>query len=174
MHLLMHHISYKVFWWNMKWPTWLSSTPDLVPCDFCLFPKTKITFERKRFQTVTEIEDNIMGSRWWLGELCEVPRCLLWKGLRCYPVYNVSCILFNKCLFFMWCGQILSGQTSNVLWEKCSGSNVSWFAFVERSLGTAISYILGKKLSVPVIPWSGSVVSSLGSALSGVFQEHSL
>ena len=30
-----------------------------------------------------------------LGELCEVPRCLLWRGLRWhYPMYNVSCILY--------------------------------------------------------------------------------
>ena len=35
-------------------------------------------------------------SSWWrLGELCEVPRCLPWRGLRrCCPVYNVSCILY--------------------------------------------------------------------------------
>ena len=34
------------------------------------------------------------GSWWRLGELCEIPRCLLWRGLRrrC-PMYNVSCIL---------------------------------------------------------------------------------
>ena len=35
------------------------------------------------------------GSWWWLEELCEVPRCLLWRGLRHhYPMYNVSCILY--------------------------------------------------------------------------------
>ena len=35
-----------------------------------------------------------------LGQLCEVPRWLLWRELRCHcPVYIVSCI-FNKCLFF--------------------------------------------------------------------------
>ena len=35
------------------------------------------------------------GSWWWLGGLCEVPRCLLWRALRCpCPIYNVSCILY--------------------------------------------------------------------------------
>ena len=35
------------------------------------------------------------GSWWRLGELCEVPRCLLWRGLRRHcPIYNVSCILY--------------------------------------------------------------------------------
>ena len=48
-----------------------------------------------------------------LGELCEVPKCLLWRGLRCHcPMYNVSRILFNKCLFFIVYGWKLSGQTS--------------------------------------------------------------
>ena len=62
------------------------------------FPKTKITFEREeismRFGKIW------WGSWWGLGELCEGPRCLLWKGLRCHcPMYSVSCI-FNKCLYF--------------------------------------------------------------------------
>ena len=35
-----------------------------------------------------------------LGELCEVPKCLLWKRLRRHcPLYNVSCIFFNKWLY---------------------------------------------------------------------------
>ena len=60
------------------------------------FPQTKITFERG------EISDHWMrlikiwqGSWWQLGELCEVPRWLLWRGLRHHcPTYNVSCILY--------------------------------------------------------------------------------
>ena len=66
------------------------------------FPKTKITFEKE------EISDQLMrfrkiwrGSWWWLEELCEVPRCLLWRGLRHHcPMYNVSCIFFHKHLYF--------------------------------------------------------------------------
>ena len=44
------------------------------------------------------------GSSWRLGDLCEVPRCPLWRGLShpC-PVYNVSCIFFNKYLYFSNC-----------------------------------------------------------------------
>ena len=34
------------------------------------------------------------GSWWRLGELCEVPRCILWRGLRHHcSMCNVSCIL---------------------------------------------------------------------------------
>ena len=55
------------------------------------------------------------GSWWWLEELCEVPRCLLWGGLRHHcPVYNVYCIFFNKCFFFIVHGWILTGQISYI------------------------------------------------------------
>ena len=72
-------------------------SPDLAPCDFLFFPKLKSFFKGKRFQTIEEIQKNVMGSWWQLGELFEVPRCLLWRGLRCHcSIYNVSYIL---CLF---------------------------------------------------------------------------
>ena len=38
-----------------------------------------------------------------MEELCEVPRCLLWRGLTHHcPIYNVSCIFFSKCLYFSY------------------------------------------------------------------------
>ena len=84
---------------------------DLVLCDFWLFPKLKSPLKGKRFQTVSEIQENTVT-----GELCEVPRCLLWRGLRHHcPMYHVSCILYlvqSVSLFFIWCGWILSGQIS--------------------------------------------------------------
>ena len=43
------------------------------------------------------------GSWWWLGELCEVPRCLLWRKQRhhcLHSMFLVSCIFFNKCFYF--------------------------------------------------------------------------
>ena len=44
------------------------------------------------------------GSSWRFGELCEVPRCPLWRGLRHHcPMYNVSYIFFNKCLYVWYC-----------------------------------------------------------------------
>ena len=67
------------------------------------FPKSKITFQRE------EISD----SQWNSGkydvaadgdwENCEVLGCLLWRGLRHHcPMYNVSYIFFNKCLYFSY------------------------------------------------------------------------
>ena len=89
-----------------------SYSPDLASCGFWLFLKQP-PLKGKGFQTVNEIQ-KIQWSSWrrW-GELCEVPRCLLWRGLRCYcPMDSVSCIFFNKCLFFLVHGWILTGQTS--------------------------------------------------------------
>ena len=91
-------------------------SPDLAPCDFWLFKKLRLPMKGKRFQTVDEVQENTMGlfvaiptkdfAVFWtveemLGELCEVPQCLLWRGLSCHcPVYSVSCIFFDKCLYF--------------------------------------------------------------------------
>ena len=69
--------------------------PDLVPWDFWLFPKLKSPLKGKRFQTISEIQENAMGSWWRLGELCEAPRCLLWRRLRHHcPMYSGSSILY--------------------------------------------------------------------------------
>ena len=71
--------------------TQLPYNPYLAPCNFWLFPKLKSPFKGKRFQTINEIQENIMGSWWQTEEQCEAPRCLLWKGLRFHcPVHNVS------------------------------------------------------------------------------------
>ena len=67
----------------------------LAPCDFWLFPKLKSPLKRKRFQTVNEIQKNMTGQLMAYGELCEVPGCIIWRGLRHHcPMYNVSGILY--------------------------------------------------------------------------------
>ena len=70
-------------------------SPDLVPCDFWLFPKLKSPLKGRDFRLLLRFRKIQWGSWWSLGGLCEVPRCLLWRGLRHHcPVYNVSCILY--------------------------------------------------------------------------------
>ena len=69
--------------------------PDSVPCNFRLFLKLKSSLKGKTFQTTDEIQKNMFGSPWRLGELCEVPKCLLWRGLRCHCLmYKVSCVSY--------------------------------------------------------------------------------
>ena len=108
--LPMHHISCRDFCETSNHP---GDSAPLQPRFGALrllaFPKTKITFERE------EIRPSMRFRKiWWgsccdsnkgfcrvfqtveemLGELCEVPRCLHWSGLRHHcPIYNVSCIL---------------------------------------------------------------------------------
>ena len=64
--------------------------PDLVPWNFRIFPKLESPLKRKRIQTINEIQGKYdENSWWWLGELCEGPRCRLWRGLRCHcPVHK--------------------------------------------------------------------------------------
>ena len=76
-------------------------SPDIVPYDVQLFPKLKSSLKGKRFRPSVRFRKIWQGSWWELRELWEVPRCLHWRGLRHHcPVYNISCIFFNKCLFF--------------------------------------------------------------------------
>ena len=92
-----YHVSCRVFWWNIKSPRWLSpSTAQIWHVVTSGFSQTKSTFESE------EISDHWWDSGrydraadWGLGEVCDFPRCLLWRGLRHHcPMYNVSCILF--------------------------------------------------------------------------------
>ena len=47
-HLLLPHISCRVFWWNIQSPRWLSPLqPRFAALWLLAFPKTKITFERE-------------------------------------------------------------------------------------------------------------------------------
>ena len=96
-------------------------SPDLVPWDFWLFPKLKPPLKGKRFQTITEIQ----GSWWWLGELCEVPQCLLWRGLRHHcPRYNVSCILYLLQQMSLFLYPTMAGYFPNRPHRCCFLSNI--------------------------------------------------
>ena len=84
------------------------------PCDSALLqpifgtlwllavPKTKITFEREEISDCKWDSGKHDGAADGEGELCEVSRCPLWRGLSHHcPVYSVfvSCIFFSRCLY---------------------------------------------------------------------------
>ena len=51
------------FWWNIKSPRWPSPySSDLVPCNFCFFPKLKPPVKQNWFQIVSEIQENTKGQ----------------------------------------------------------------------------------------------------------------
>ena len=101
---LMHHISCRDFWWDIKSPRWLSPLHSRFgDLQLLAFSKTKKTYNGKRFQTIDEIQENTTGQLMETGELCQVPRCLLRRGQRHHcPMCNVSCIFFNECLYFSY------------------------------------------------------------------------
>ena len=72
------------------------------------FPKNKITFEWKRFQTILEIQENTTGQLMVPGRTVLGPKVPALKGtevslfyVQCF-LYLLSCIFFNKCLYFLY------------------------------------------------------------------------
>ena len=82
---LMHHVSCRVFLWNIKSHRWLSppsppQSPDLVPCNSWIFPKLKSCLKGKRFQTIDEIQENKMGQLMVIGRTVWGPKVPTLKG----------------------------------------------------------------------------------------------
>ena len=85
----------EIFLWNIKSSRWLSPLqPRFGTLQLQALPKARIIFEREEIWDHwwdSEKYNSWWGSWWWLGEVCQVPTCLLWSGLRHhYPTYNVS------------------------------------------------------------------------------------
>ena len=95
--------------------------PDLVPCDFWLFPKIKSPLKWKRFQSLNEIQENTMGQLVVIetkdfadifnngrdsGRTVWGPKVPNFEGdwsvIVLCTMFLVSCIFFNKCLYFSY------------------------------------------------------------------------
>ena len=93
------HASHLVqsFWWNIKSPRWLSPPIAQIWCSvtFGFSQNWNHLWKGRYFRPLMRFRKIRQGSWWWLGGMCEVPRCLLWRGLRHHcPMYNASCILY--------------------------------------------------------------------------------
>ena len=64
-----------------------SLQPRFVALRLLGFPETKISVEREEIWLWMKFRKIWQSSLWRLGELCEVPRCLLWRGLA-----SLSCV----------------------------------------------------------------------------------
>ena len=83
-------------------------SPDLVPCDFWLFPKLKSPLNRKRFQTISEIQENIVGQLMPIGRTVWGPKVPTLKGTEVSLSY-VQCFSYlSPVILYCW---IPSGQT---------------------------------------------------------------
>ena len=67
--------------------------PDLVPCDFQLFPKLRSPLKGKRFQTINEIQENITGQLMAIGRTVWGPMVPTLKGMEVSLSY-VQCFLY--------------------------------------------------------------------------------
>ena len=80
-------------------------SPDLVPCDFWLFPKLKSPLSGKRFQTIDEIQENTTEQLVVTGRTVWGPKVTTLKGTEVSLSY-VQCFLylifFKKCLYFSY------------------------------------------------------------------------
>ena len=95
---LMHHVSCKVFRQNIKSPRWLSHPTAQIWCTAAsgFFQNWNHLWKGRDFRPSIRFRKIRQSSWWQLGGLCEVPRCLLWRGLRHHcPMYNVSFTLYS-------------------------------------------------------------------------------
>ena len=90
-----------------------------------------------------------------LGELCEIPRCLVWRGLMCYcPMYNVSCIFFNKCHYSSYCMAGYFLDTPHIYQgDRCLGFSIH----ISPKDARPVNILLKQRLS-PLRGWFGSFV----------------
>ena len=104
--LSMHLVSRRIFCQDITSPTQVTQppqSPDLVHCDFCLFPKLIAPLKGRRFQAIIEIQENTTGQLTEIGKTVWGPMGLTWRGLRYHcSMYNVPCIFFSKHLYFSY------------------------------------------------------------------------
>ena len=118
-HLLMHHILCRVFWWNIDSPSdWAPLQHRFGAQHLLAFPKTKITLEREEISNHWWDSGNYDSTADGNGENYVRSQGIYFEGdwgiIVLCTVFLVSCIFFNKCLFFILHSWIPSGQTSCV------------------------------------------------------------
>ena len=110
--LLVHHVSCRGFWQNTKSLRWLSPPTAHIwhPVTSGFFQNENHPWKGRDFRPSMRFREVQWGSWWWLGKLGEVPRCLLWTGLRCHcPMYNISCIFSIN--IYIWILTLISPQS---------------------------------------------------------------
>ena len=106
-HLLLPHISCRVFWWNIQSPRWLSPLqPRFVALRLLAFPQIKITFEREEISDCWWDSGKYDGAANGDWENCVRSQGVYFDGhwgvIVLCTMFLVSCIFFNKCLYFSY------------------------------------------------------------------------
>ena len=139
--LLTHHISCRVFGWNIKSPRCLSPTTAQIgaPVTSC-FSQIKITFKSKRFWTIDEIWEISTGQLMAIGKTLWGSKVPISKGTEVSLSY-VQCFLYlvsssiNVSIFHItwldtfWRGQCLSWTQEEGERNKSLGNTeCAWLA----------------------------------------------
>ena len=106
-HLLTHHILCRVFGETSNPPgDSATCSPDLVPCDIWLFPKLNYLQKGRDFRPLMRFRKIRQDSWWRLGENCVRSQGAYFEGdwdvIVLYTMFLVSCIFFNKYLYFSY------------------------------------------------------------------------
>ena len=133
--LFMHHLMQSVLVKNQTTQvTQPPYRPDLVPCNFWLFPKLKSPLQGKRFQAIDELQENTKGQMTVIGRTVWGPKGPTLKGTET-SLSSVQCFLYlvasSISVFFTAHGWILSGQT---LYVPLSHGKVPSFSWVGNLL----------------------------------------
>ena len=104
---LMHHVLCRDFWWDIQSPRWLSPLqPRFGAPHLLAFPKTKIIFEREEISEHQWDQGKCVRAAYGNWENCVRSQGAYFEGdwgviVQC-PMFLVSCISFNKCLYFSY------------------------------------------------------------------------
>ena len=91
---LTHHVSCQVLLRHqITQVTQPHCRPHLSSCDFWLFPKLQSPLKRKRFQTISEIQENMTGQLMATGRTVWGPRVPTLEGTEALMSY-VQCFLY--------------------------------------------------------------------------------
>jgi len=82
-------------------------SPDLVPCDFFLFPNSN--YHGKRFKSIEDNKRNftedltLLKVIWWMGKhMCIAKNGEIWRGQNKFVRLNINlCVLFNNYKYFL-------------------------------------------------------------------------
>ena len=124
LHQAMYHVSCRDFLvkHEITLVTQPHYSPDLAPCDFWLFPKLRSSLKGKKFQTLDEIQENMMRQLMAIERTVWGSKVPPLKGTEA-SLSCVQCFLYlisssvNVPVFHIMCW-ILSGQASYVCYEK--------------------------------------------------------
>ena len=110
-------LSAEFFWETSNHPH-LISTPyslDLVPCNFWLSPKLKSSLKGKIFQTIDEIQENMIGQLMVTGRTVWGPKVLPLKGTEASLSY-VQCFLYLVSSSINACASIFHITWMDTFW----------------------------------------------------------